>query len=60
MGEIKIYEHLNETRATVYTCCKQDYLINLLLQTETYDKWLLGGECHDISRIDFTTDLISF
>ena len=60
MGEIKIYENLNETRATIYTCCKQDYLIDLLLQTDTYDKWLLGGACHDVSRIDLTTDLIRF
>jgi len=58
MGEIKIYEHLNETRATIFSCCKQDYLIDLLLKTDTYENWLLGGVCLDVSRIDLTTDLI--
>lgn len=58
LGDIKIYEHQNETRATIYTCCKQNYLINLFLKTDTYDKWLLGGACNEISRIDLTTDLI--
>jgi hypothetical protein len=57
-GDIKIYRNDKELRATVYSCCNKNYLLHLLLKTNSYDEWLMGGPCDEVSRVDLSSDII--
>lgn len=55
---MKIYERGTEARATVNLNVDNEVIASLLLDTSKYEEWLLGGKCHDVTRLDDVTDIV--